>query len=80
LHVIAPSDEMFDYMVPKVYWRLDERTMPEDVKTELLKYYPRDYQKNNESSYNSACNKIKHLLDGNGTDSPRSRVYVGAFK
>lgn len=54
---------MFDHMIPLIYWSIEDVDIEEEMKTKLLKNFPRDY-KNHKISYNSACDKIKHLTDG----------------
>lgn len=64
LHIVAPSDEMFSQMLPSIYWSIENVDLDEKMKNKLLLNFPRDY-KSRKSSYNSACDKIKHLLSGN---------------
>lgn len=65
LHIIAPSDEMFNHMVPDVYWSIENvEQLPEEMNNNLVKNFPTDY-KNRKSSYKNMCNKIKHLVNGN---------------
>jgi len=64
LHIIAPSDEMFDHMVPLIYWSIENVDLADDMKTKLLKNFPRDY-KSRKSAYNISCDKIKHSVNSN---------------
>lgn len=64
LHIIAPSDEMFNHMVPDVYWSIENIELSEEINRKLIKNFPRDY-KSRKISYRNMCNKIKHLVNGN---------------
>lgn len=63
LHIVAPSDEMFEIMVPVVYWSIENIDLAEELKKNLLQHFPRDY-KSHKSAYENSCDKIKRLING----------------
>lgn len=63
LHIVAPSDEMFDIMVPEVYWSVENLDLEEELKEYLIKNCPRDC-KNRKTSFKKSCDKIKRLVNG----------------
>jgi len=64
LHVIAPSEEMFSYMMPMVYWHLDDQIIPENLNVKISRYFPRENYNDHELSYNIACSQIKYSVNG----------------
>lgn len=70
LHIVAPSDEMFDLMVPDVYWNLENVDLIDDLKKNLQQHFPRDC-KNCKSSYKNSCDKIKRLVNGTSLNAKR---------
>ncbi|VVC25271.1 Concanavalin A-like lectin/glucanase domain,SPRY domain,Zinc finger, RING-type,B30.2/SPRY domain [Cinara cedri] len=64
LHIVAPSDEMFETMVPVVYWSIENIDLDEELKKKLLLQFPRDY-KSHKSAYKNSCDKIKRLVNEN---------------
>lgn len=63
IHIIAPTDDMFNQMVPDTYWSIKNVDLANEMKAELLKNVPRDY-KSRKSSYKNSCKKIKQLVNG----------------
>lgn len=64
LHIISPSDEMLEKMIPRVYWSIENVELSEDMQNKLIKNFPQDYKKS-KSAYNEASEKIKKLLNRN---------------
>jgi len=55
---------MFSYMMPMVFWRLDDQSFSENIDIEIPRHFPRENYNEHESSYNSACSQIKYLVNG----------------
>ncbi|XP_050053150.1 E3 ubiquitin-protein ligase RNF123-like isoform X2 [Aphis gossypii] len=62
LHIISPSDEMLEKMIPRVYWSIENVELSEDMQNKLIKNFPQDYKKS-KSAYNEASEKLKKLLN-----------------
>ncbi|XP_060863040.1 E3 ubiquitin-protein ligase RNF123-like [Metopolophium dirhodum] len=62
LHIISPTDEMLEKMIPRVYWSIENVDLAEDMQNKLVKNFPQDYRKC-KASYNEAGEKIKKILN-----------------
>lgn len=57
---------MFDLMIPFIYWTIENVELTEDLKMKLLKNFPINH-KSRKIAYNSSCNRIKRLINGNNS-------------
>lgn len=57
---------MFDHMIPLIYWSIENVELTEDLKMKLLKNFPINH-KGRKIAYNTSCNRIKRLINGNNS-------------
>lgn len=60
---MSPSDDMFNQMIPIVYWSIENIDLVKSMESNLLKNFPPDY-KICKSAYENSCDKIKLLING----------------
>ncbi|XP_050527648.1 E3 ubiquitin-protein ligase RNF123-like isoform X2 [Daktulosphaira vitifoliae] len=63
LHIIAPSDDIFQIIVPDVYWSIENIAIIEDIKFKLLSALLTDKTKHNKTSYKNACARIQEVVN-----------------
>lgn len=54
---------MFNHMIPVIYWSIENISLVDDTEKKLLKNFPADY-KIYKAAYETACDKIKYLING----------------
>ncbi|XP_050423164.1 E3 ubiquitin-protein ligase RNF123-like [Adelges cooleyi] len=64
LHIIAPSDEIFQLIVPDAYWSLEHVELADDnLKSRLMSTLSNGNRKHSKSSYKNACARIQEAVN-----------------